>query len=66
MLFEQDGNCCDGGFELLEINVKDGGGGKFLVLKTAQWAATKEELIAMIDKVEKAFECDEATDGERS
>ncbi len=55
MLFEQEGNCCDGGDEFLEVQIKDGGGGKFIVFKTEQWAATKNDILEIFDKVEAAF-----------
>ncbi len=58
MIFEQEGNCCDGGDEVLIVHVKDGGGGKFLILETDQWATTIEEITEILKKVNTAFECE--------
>lgn len=44
-LFEQDGDCVGGDvYQSLEVEVSDGGGGCFLVLKTDRWALDPEDL----------------------
>ena len=64
MDFTQEGNCCDGGNELLRVRIKDGGGGKYFVLETEQWSIDNVgEIKVLLDKVGKAFEMKKETKG---
>jgi hypothetical protein len=57
--FSQEGNCCDGGIESLEIRMEsslgiDRDGGAFYVLKTEQWAINDlSDLQKLFDRINK-------------
>lgn len=57
--FSQDGNCADGGDELLEIRCESSLGidrdkGCFYILKTEQWAVNSaDDLQELFDRIKK-------------
>lgn len=61
VVFTQEGNCMDGGYEELEIRCESSGGvehdkGCFFILKTEQWAVDSvEDLKILFDKLENAI-----------
>jgi len=54
---EQDEDCCgrvNSVIQSLTIEIADGGGGAYAVLKTDRWAADPDELRTLADAIEKA------------
>ena len=49
----QENDCCDAGKEgqHLSVEVVDGGGGAYLVLRTERWALEIDEIQALITKL---------------
>jgi hypothetical protein len=49
---EQDGDCVGGeDYQYLDIQITDGGGGPFFVLKTERWAFDYEDLDRLSSKL---------------
>ncbi len=63
MEFTQEGNCVDSGnLESVNICVKDGGAGKFFVIKTKKWSVDNpEDFLRLLKRVEKAFAVEQET-----
>ena len=51
--FQQEADCCSNqGQQYLTVNVKDGGGGAYIVFETTEWATDSvEEFTAKIQSV---------------
>lgn len=58
MLFSQNADSCsEDDYQSLEVEVRDGGAGKYFVIKTDSWAFDSvEELIEILNRVKLAFD----------
>lgn len=58
LIFSQESDTCsDQAYQTLEVEVLDGGAGKYFRLKTDSWAFdAPQELMEILDKVRTAFE----------
>jgi hypothetical protein len=64
MEFTQEADCCNEGFQTLDVEVHDGGGGKYILIKTTAWAFDSiEEFAAIIEQVRTAFQITDSKDG---
>lgn len=64
IVYEQPGDCCgNDDYQFLEVEIADGGGGKYLVLKTERWhidniSAFAELLKSVMAKFDVENQCD--------
>lgn len=51
---EQEGDCCGGeSWQYLDVEIADGGGGPYFVLKTDRWALDCDDLTRFQSKLEE-------------
>jgi len=64
---EQEEDCCgriNEAIQTLTVEIQDGGGGAYVVLKTERWAADPDELRTLADAIERAIKDHDAAEAE--
>lgn len=56
LTFQQNTDACSEGDQFLNVEIADGGGGPYYIIKTDRWAFNDiSDLVAILEKVKCAF-----------